>query len=219
MTISELADQTKSERARAIRTRITAWQLSIERHAMQLRAELNLADFDPLEHDQALALIPKCEVWPVKNIPRLPFEHVIHFRTAGYQFGALAFKYPDGAIGIVFNDAHSSADVRVYLMEEFFHIRLGHPPDKIRLYPQNGNHRTYSDRNEVEAFGSGVAALVPYGGLKDMLAAGIHMARIAEHYGVPLPIVEYRISVTQLGHLVSQCSLQMPLLMSVRHGT
>lgn len=181
---------------------------------MRLRAELQLSDLDPLSHEDALSLIPSCEVWALKNVPRLPYEHVVHFRTEGFQCGALAFKDADGDLRIVFNDAHPPAAVRVHLMEEFFHIRLGHPPDTIRLYPQNGIHRTHDYAKEDEAYGCGIAALVPYGALEAMLAHGAHIARIAEHFGVPVSVVELRISVTRLGHLISSPLRQLSLLAS-----
>ena len=214
MTKSEIAAPIKNERIRANRARISPWQQSIEHHAMRLRTELVLSDLDSLAHEHALSLIPNCEIWALKNVSRLPYEHVVHFRTEGFKFGAMAFRDADGDLMIVFNDAHPPADVRVHLMEEFFHIRLGHLPDAIRLYPQNGKHRTHDYAKEEEAYGSGIAALVPYGGLEAMLARGVHIARIAEHFGVPVSVIEHRISVTRLEHLMSSPQTQLSLLTS-----
>lgn len=181
-----------------------------------MRAELNISDLESLEQDRALKLIPNCQVWALKNIPHLPFEFVNHFRTAGYQLGAFAYRDADGDPQIVFNDAHPPAQVRVHLMEEFFHIRLGHAPDLVRLYPSDGRHRTHSRAKEDEAYGCGVAALVPFGGLEALLARGLDLRRIAEHYVVPLDVVELRVAETKLGHLVASTPQQLPLLAACR---
>lgn len=183
---------------------------------MRLRAELNISELEPLEQHRALDLIPNCEVWALKNIPGLPFEVLNHFRTDGYQFGAFAYQDTDGAHQIVFNDAHPPAQVRVHLMEEYFHIRLGHPPDVVRLYPRDGRHRTHNNAKEDEAYGCGIAALVPYGGLEALLARGSDLRRIAEHYVVPLDVVDLRIAATKLDPSVQLSSRQRPLFASYK---
>jgi hypothetical protein len=193
--------------------RFGSHQSAIERHAMRLRSELRLSDDQCLNHDDALRLIPGCEIWALKNIPGLPFEHVVHFRENPRQFGAFAYKDPDGDYRIVFNDSYPHEAVRVHLMEEFFHIRLGHPFDLLRLYPAaERSHRTHSKAKEEEAYGCSVASLVPYGGLEAMLARGHHLARIAERYSVPLSVVEHRVGVTGLSDLVGTSSRQLSLL-------
>lgn len=203
MTKSGSNNPTKSSRGHANGPNISPWQRDIERHALNLRAQLGLSACAPLEHCQALKLIPNCEVWALKNVPKLPFEFVNHFRIAGYQLGAFAFKDADGDHRIVFNDSHHPASVRVHLMEEFFHIWLGHSPDLVRLYPSDGRHRTYSEAKEDQAYGCGVAALVPIDGLKQMLGGRSDVRRIAEHFVVPVGTVELRIAMTRLGHLVT----------------
>lgn len=186
---------------------------------MRLRSELGISDEQCLSHDLALRLIPKCEVWALKNVPNVPFEYVIHFRNMARQFGAFAYKDKDGDYRIVFNDSYPPEAVRVYLMEEFYHIRLGHPFDTVRLYAEEAKDprtRTHSDAKEKEAYGCGAAALVPYGGLESMLARGDHVRRIAEHYFVPLDVVEHRLSVTGLSELVSNPPRQLSLLHNPR---
>jgi len=99
-------------------------------------------------------------------------------------------------------------------MEEFFHFRLGHAPDLVRLYPIDGRHRTHSNAKEDEAYGCGMAALVPSPGLEALLVRGYDLRRIAEHYVVPLHVVDLRVAATKLGHLVSATAHQLPLLSS-----
>jgi hypothetical protein len=217
MTKSSSAPPTSNERNRSTRIRLTPWQLGIERQAMRLRSELGISDEQCLSHELAIGLVPRCEVWALKNVPNVPFEHVIHFRNMARQFGAFAYKDKDGDYRIVFNDSYPPEAVRVYLMEEFYHIRLGHPFDTVRVYSEETKgHRTHCDAKEKEAYGCGAAALVPYGGLESMLARGEHIGRIAEHYFVPLAVVEHRLSVTGLSDLLSNSPRQLSLLNNPR---
>jgi hypothetical protein len=200
----------KTDRARAYHTRLSLGQVSIELHAMELRAQLGLDEFCNLSQEQALRLIPDCEIHAVKNVHGILFETLLEFHTDGRHIGAFAVKI-GRSVHIVFNDAYPVTDVRVHMMEEFFHLRLGHPPDTVRLYAMDGRFRTYNQQNEDEAYGSALAALVPFAGLQDMLARGTHICRIAEHFVVPISVVQERIAATNLGHLAST-SAQLRLL-------
>jgi hypothetical protein len=202
----------RSERLRSNRLPLPDLQIAVERQAMELRVELGIGASGPLSHERALARIPDCDVRPIKHVKGLPFRDWIHFNTHGLHIGAFAFRNSAGRIQIVFNDAHSPPAVRVNLMEECFHIRLGHPPDKLRLYPSDGRHRTYCEIKEDQAYGCGIAALVPIEGLEAMLARGTHLARIAEYYVVPISVVEERISATRLGALATARAAQLSLL-------
>src|SRR5258708_31405712 len=144
MTKSSSGPATNNERNRSTRSRLTPWQLGIERHAMRLRSELAISDEQCLGHVLALGLIPRCEIWALKNIQ-------------ARQFGAFAYKDKDGDYRIVFNDSYPLEAVRVYLMEEFYHIRLGHPFDTVRMYvEETKGHRTHCNAKEKEAYGCSV---------------------------------------------------------------
>ena len=210
-SVLELRSKQLLSRGPRTRRQLGSWQLAVERQAMALRDELGLADMDALAQDQALATVRNCQVWPLKNLRELGFEHLLHFRGAGRHIGAFAVKDESGDIDIVFNDEHPPADVRVHLMEEIFHIRLGHPFDTLRIYADRRVSRTYSEAKEDEAFGCGVAALLPYGGLYAMLARGDHIARIAEHFTVPIPVVQFRVGATKLGDFAVAPARQLPL--------
>lgn len=170
-----------------------------------------LSDAVSLDHADAIKRIPRCRTWALKNLP-IEYEHLIHFRTKGIGFGACAIRDSDGSIDIIFNDAHPPKVVRTFMMEEVFHLRLGHPPDSVRLYPEAGAFRKYSQAKELEAYGCGLAALVPYGGLEAMLADGVHLSRIAEHFVVPDSVVEFRVEATKLGNIANATISQRSLI-------
>lgn len=211
-SVLDLRSNRLRSRGASVRQQLSPWQLAVERKALALRAELGLADLEALHQERALATIENCRVWPLKNLRTLPLEHLMHFRGLGRHIGAFAVKDENGDIDIVFNDEHPPADVRVHLLEEVFHIRLEHPFDKLRVYADQRVTRTYDEAKEDEAYGCGVAALLPIYGLQAMLARGEHIARIAEHFTVPIPVVEFRISATRLGNLAVAPARQLSLL-------
>jgi Zn-dependent peptidase ImmA (M78 family) len=201
MTKGVIEPKNRHDRVNAIHEPYGRSKRSVEQLAAGLRLRLHLPDLAYLPHEDALALIPDCEVRSLKSIRALPFQHLNHLRTDGLSCGGLAFTGLGGGVTIVFNDAHPPPVVRVNLMEEFFHIWLGHPPDVVRWYSVDGRHRTYDPFKEDQAYGCAIAALVPRRGLGSMLNRGAHIARIAEHYLVPVEILELRIATANLGHL------------------
>jgi IrrE N-terminal-like domain len=206
--------QTKFRRPRASRARtvLSPWQTSLEHQGMRLRAQLNLSDWDSLDQFAAFNLIPKTAVWPLKNVPGITLHSLNYFRSEGIGWSAWAVPDWSGNTNVFFNDANPLREVRVHLLEEYFHLRLGHSPDKISLVPVNGNYRTYNIQKEEEAHGCGAAALVPYAGLQSMLALGKHLEWIAEHYLVPLSLVEFRIEATKLEPLSAAAICQLSLI-------
>ena len=153
----------------------------------------------PLEH--AVQSLPNCEVLALKHLPNITLEHLRYAREEGYRrFGAHAKRIED-SIKIVFNDEHPPQQVCVNVMEELFHVRLGHRTDIVSRVAVAGNHRTYDALVEEEAYGCGIATLVPFTGLQAMLAQQFHVRRIAEHCFVPVDVVQERIAAANLGDL------------------
>jgi hypothetical protein len=178
---------------------------------MRLRDAVGISDLDYLPHELAIATLGDCEVIPLKNIPTLTVEQLTLVRTYPSRFGALAIRIED-RMSIVFNDVHPPLLTRVHLMEELFHLRLGHAPDNVRISPVDGHRRTHCAKKEHEAHNCGIAALVPFGGLLAMLAGQAHVARIAEHFGVPVDTVQERIAATNLGDVANARHHQLALV-------
>jgi hypothetical protein len=212
MTTNASQAHRKNERFRAHRTRLSASQIAIEQQAMRFRAQLSISDFEYLPLELAVSSIPNCEVFGLRHVPGITLQMLSYARTEGYRrFGAFARR--DGeTIQIVFNDAHQADSIRVNVMEEIFHVRLGHRPDILSILPVEGRHRTYDASAESEAYGCAIASLVPFSGLQAMLARHTHIARIAEHFSVTVSVVEERIGATDLGELMNAQFRQMALV-------
>jgi Zn-dependent peptidase ImmA (M78 family) len=102
---------------------------------------------------------------------------------------------------VIYNAHHHLRRIRATLMEEFFHLWLGHTPTHLRLLSDGNGKRDFDGDKESEAYGSGAAALVPYKPLRAMLEAGHQIALIAEHFLVSEQLVDFRIRVVKLSRL------------------
>ena len=172
-------------------------QWTPERNGLALREGLNADLRDPLDHEAAFRQLPHVSVNPHGAIPAAAV-FVDYFRTVGSSsWSGLAMTLADGHELVFYNDAHPVNRVRATLMEEFFHIRLGHPRSVIRILDGNGPSRTYDARVEDEAYQSGAAALVPYWALKQLVSAGKDVSTIARQFHVSRDLVLFRAKVTR----------------------
>lgn len=211
MTISAKSRK-KIERFLSQKLRLSARQSAVEQAAMRFRAELGVSDFECLPLDRAAATVPNGEVLALKHVPGVTLEQLRYAREEGFKrVGAMATRIDD-EVKIVFNCAHPPERVCVNVMEEIWHVRLGHRPSIVSLVPINGRHRTYDVVIEREAYGCGIATLAPLAALYAMLTQQIHIRRIAEHFFVPVEVVEERIAATNLGDLMNAQFRQFALL-------
>jgi hypothetical protein len=168
-----------------------------EHNALDLREAMGVHLDTPLRHQAAFALLPGVTVVGHGEVPMAQI-YIDHFRNSGSgAWSGMGIPLPDGGALVVFNDAHPINRVRATLMEEFFHLRLGHPATTVRLY-QDGGGRSYDARVEGEAYGSGAAALMPYRALRARLLAGDSVGKIASLFEVSQELVVFRAKVTKL---------------------
>jgi len=169
-----------------------------EHNALDLRDTLNLAIDARLCPEAAFELLPDVIVVPHGEIPMAQI-HIDHFRKQGLRnWSGVGIPLPDGSTLVVFNDAHPPKRIRSTLMEEFFHLRLKHPPSVVRVYNDKGAFRNYDGAIEGEAYGSGAAALLPYAYLKRMVEEGRSAGVIANAMDVSTDLVFFRAKVTKL---------------------
>jgi hypothetical protein len=212
MTTSASEIPRRSERLRGYLPRLSLKQIAIEQKAMRFRADRGISEFVELPLEVAKLAIPGCEIFGLRHVPNITLQLLIHARTVAYgTFGALARRDGD-TVQIVFNDAHQAQLIRVNVMEEIFHVLLGHCPSIVCTVAREGRYRTHDWVCEEEAEACAQAALVPFAGLKAMLERRTHIARIAEHFFVPVDVVQERIGATNLGDLMNAQIRQFSLL-------
>lgn len=169
-----------------------------EHNGLDLRADLSIPLEQRLDHLDAFELLD--DVIGVIAHTELELAPGVggHFSGArAARWSGMCVPCPEGNL-VVFNAAHPATRIRATLMEEFFHLRLGHPPTLVRISGGHGK-RDFDPGKEGDAYGSGAAALVPYRALRTMLEDGTSIAKIAQHFQVSEQLVEFRMRVSKLG--------------------
>lgn len=169
-----------------------------EHNGLDIREDMGLSVDDPLHCVDAVALLPDAVVMSHGEIPAAACHLETLRADRGRAWSGLAITLPDGLHLIIYNDAHSPARIAVTVMEEFFHIWLGHPPTRVRNLDGAGSLRSYDKSVEDQAFGSAAAALIPYSALKERTRSGVSAKLIADEYGISEELVRFRQKVTRL---------------------
>jgi Zn-dependent peptidase ImmA (M78 family) len=129
-------------------------------------------------------------------------EELLDSGSKNWSGGAASKKLPNGKKLIILNPTHAKTRHKATLMEEISHVFLGHKASRLAIEnrDKHGNviARDYNADIEEEAYATGAAALVPYGGLKRFVEQGKTTAEIARHYNVSKALVEYRIKISRL---------------------
>jgi Zn-dependent peptidase ImmA (M78 family) len=93
---------------------------------------------------------------------------------------------------VLLNDGHSVERQRVTVLEEFWHILLGHKLTKIaRITEAYG--RTYDRAEEHDAYYLAAATLLPKASIIDRVSQNLSSEQIAETFGTSCDLVDYRI--------------------------
>lgn len=173
-------------------------QWDAEHRGLDLRDELGLGYEERLCVEHAFKSMPEVEMWRVSEIP-VAQCFIDQLRGAGSaEWSGAAIPLPGGTIWVVYNDAHPMTRIRATLMEELFHLRLGHPPSVVRIHVDAEARRTYNSAVEEQACASGAAALVPYAALRSAIGRGETGVTIARSLEVSPALVDYRLKVTRL---------------------
>lgn len=173
-------------------------QWGFEKNGLDLRDRLGLDYKSPLSVQTAFRLLPQVDLVRMSDLP-VAAGFLAHFRTVGRaEWSALCLTVEGGRECVLFNDSHSRSRIRATLMEEFFHLWLGHPRSALRLAPLDSRQRSLMPEIEQEAYFSGAAALVPYYGLHALVMSGASDLEIAHHFDVSPDLVRFRSKLTKL---------------------
>ncbi|WP_095012540.1 XRE family transcriptional regulator [Tsuneonella mangrovi] len=93
---------------------------------------------------------------------------------------------------VLLNDTHTVERQRVTLLEEYWHILLGHKLVKIAKIA-GAYGRTYDTAEEHDAYFLASASLLPREAVRTMVQQKAAAAEIAAHFGTSTQLVEYRI--------------------------
>lgn len=138
----------------------------------------------------------------IKGLSDETRDQLLNLAKDKWSGGAASIRLPNGKKLVILNPTHAATRHKATLMEEISHVFLGHKPSRLAIEGRdkqgNAIARDYNADIEEEAYATGAAALVPYGGLKQFVESGRTVAEIARHYNVSRPLVEYRIRISRL---------------------
>jgi Zn-dependent peptidase ImmA (M78 family) len=175
-------------------------QWEFEHNGLDLREELAIGPDVALPVDRAFTLLRNVTVCALADVP-IAEVRANYLRGEGsHAWSGMSVRLDDNSEVVVYNDSHPETRVRATLMEEFFHLRLGHARSVLRqLGDGTKSSRSFDGSIERAAFGSGAAALVPYSALRDRIGEGFSLSELAESFNVSEPLVRFRANVTRLG--------------------
>lgn len=170
------------------------WQKA-ERFALADRRSLDYRFGEPCDPRRLV------EIYDVSRILETIKDYNAHFgRNLAGEFverwSGVTLHVTDGNHLILINPDHSLARRTFTIAHEFGHLVFGHRP--IRIEGGAMPEVRYIDEQEFEAYGYGLALLMPYAPLLQMLRQRASLRGIAYHYGVSVPALEMRLKLTGL---------------------
>jgi transcriptional regulator with XRE-family HTH domain len=165
----------------------------LEETAERFRADLGLA---PGEAFDSLRLeVDGICVIPVGTTDCLDPRAINQLRNdAGSEWSAMSIPLDaeEERWAVLLNDSHTVERQRVTVLEEFWHILLGHKLTKIaRVAEAYG--RTYDKIEEHDAFYLASAALLPKAAIIEAVRRNCTSEQIARMFGTSPELVDYRI--------------------------
>jgi hypothetical protein len=175
-----------------------------ELHALGFRDFARVRPSAPLDpfHLAKFANLVVIEFEQIKGLSAKNREHLLGSASEEWSGGACSRPLLDGRRIVILNPNHGRMRTHATLMEEISHVFLGHQPTKLKIVREGAHGRTvsrdYRKADEDAAYGTGAAALVPFGVLRKFVLEGQTSRQIARHFRVSRELVEYRLKVTRL---------------------
>jgi Zn-dependent peptidase ImmA (M78 family) len=164
----------------------------LERVAEKFREDIDLADDQPL--DSLKLEVEDIQVHRATEINFLEAALLKKLRTASDEWSAMSvpLDVSGDKWAILLNDYHNKERQRVTILEEYWHILLGHKLTKIaRLAEAYG--RTYDKAEEHDAYYLASASLLPRAAVIKAVKAKKSSEDIAKAFGASTELVDYRI--------------------------
>lgn len=166
----------------------------LEQIAEKFRADLRLSHDEPL--DSLRIEVDGVQVIPVgKETNCLDARTVRHLREdASGEWSAMSvpLDLANEKWAILLNDSHTVERQRVTVLEEFWHILLGHKLTKIARVAE-GYGRTFDKAEEHDAYYLASAILLPKAAIIDAVSKNRSSEQIARMFGTSPELVNYRI--------------------------
>lgn len=158
-----------------------------------LRRDLGIGPDDPLDSLQVnvesvrVVKLADADCFDPRTIRKLRHE-------ACSEWSAMSVPLDRGTTTwvVLLNDCHTVERQRVTLLEEYWHILLGHKLTKVAKISE-AYGRTYDQAEEHDAYYLASASLLPREAVQGAVSKGFSAADIAKQFGTSPELVEYRI--------------------------
>lgn len=187
----QLADEIPSPSADEAYPELSKDQL--ESIVAKFRSDLDLTDNDPLDSLQIdvegvrVVRLTSSDCLDVRTLRRLRDQACGEWSAMSVPLDASNEKWV-----VLLNDCHTVERQRVTLLEEYWHILMGHKLTKVARIAQ-AYGRTYDKAEEHDAYYLASATLLPKNAVQTAVTNGKSSAVIAKHFGTSTELVDYRI--------------------------
>lgn len=176
-------------------------QRDIEKLALADRRTLGCRFGEPCDPRRLIKL------YDVKKILETYNEYAAHYgRSVTGEFedcwSGTTFCIKNGDHLIMINPEHSLSRRTFTIAHEFGHLVFNH--QAIMIATERMPQSRYNDEQELEAHSYGLAVLLPYAPLLQILRQGATAQGIALHYGVSSAAVEMRLKITGLWEMLTE---------------
>lgn len=123
-------------------------------------------------------------------------DHLLKVAKDEWSGGVMPKPLPDGMRICILNPTHGQGRTKITLMEEISHVYLGHTATALRSLANGLRVRDYNSAQELEAYGVGAAALLPWVTLFHEVNGGATVEDLADMYEVTTDLIAYRLKIT-----------------------
>jgi Zn-dependent peptidase ImmA (M78 family) len=165
----------------------------LEEIAYKFRKDLGLQEDEPL--DSLRIRVEGVKVVRISDGNCLEADTAKKLQTGSYnEWSAMSLplENENDSWAILLNDRHSRERQRVTILEEYWHILLGHKLTKVaRVADSYG--RTYDKAEEHDAYYIASACLLPKPAIVAAIAKKFSSDQIAQAFGTSSELVDYRL--------------------------
>lgn len=165
----------------------------MEGMAEKLRKDLGLRDTDPLEPFRLkIEGVELISLTDIPGIEQAVKQYLLNSGKQAWSAMSVPLEEKTDRWSIVWNNAQSRKRQRVSLLEEIWHILLGHKLTRITKVADVFG-RTFAEAEEHDAYYLASATLLPAKVIKTVVEKQQAISEIARMYGTTQELVEYRI--------------------------
>ena len=176
-------------------------QRDIEKLALADRRTLDCRFGEPCDPRQLI------KFHDVEKILETYEQYAAHYRRVmnsefESRWSGTLLHVQNGTYLVMVNPDHSLSRRTFTIAHEFGHLVLAH--QAIIIASDSMWQSRYSDAQELEAHSYGLALLLPYAPLLQIVRQGATTSGIAGHYGVSTAAVEMRLKITGLWEMLTE---------------